>query len=258
MTATAQEVLWLASQYVGYVEGPNNWNEFATRVDGGRWQNQPWCGVFCKDILTRASSGVLGEPSPVYTPAGAAGYQRIGRAISRNGNCKPGDLIFFDWGGSQNPAAADHVGFLTGVYENGDLATIEGNTQSGNSGDQSNGGGCYRRRRPRSTVVLFGRPNYLPEGTPAPIPPPTQPLQTEDDDMKLIDAPDGSIWAISGLWRNQVSIADANGLAFIGVPRTKANPEFWGMIERTTQDVHAVRLAAWWSTRVAQHFNLTK
>jgi hypothetical protein len=254
--STARETMFLALSYVGYQEGRNNWNDFATRVDGGRWQNQPWCGVYVKDMLDR--SGVTGEPSPVYTPSGVAGYKRVGRWIPRDGACREGDVVFFDWGGSQSTGATDHVGFCLGQSRNGYIDTVEGNTQPGTSGDQSNGGGVYRRRRPLTSVVGFGRPLYATVANPGPMPGPTPPLSgQEDEEMRIVDFPDGSVWLCSGVWRTKIEAKDAGALAFIGVPRTAATPDFASLIERTLVDAHGTRLAAWWSTRIAQHLKLT-
>lgn len=229
--STAQRVLDLARESIGYQEGPNNWNVFATRVDGGKWQNQPWCGVMVRDIFQR-SGGLESEPSPVYTPAGAAAYYRSGRWLPRNSpDVFPGCVVFFDWSGSQNVAATDHVGLVESV-EPGGVVCIEGNTQPpGGSGDQGNGGGCYRRLRPRNVIVGFGVPNYT-QAAPQPAP------SLEEDEMStLVQAPNGSIWLCSGVFRRLVSIADAAGLEFLGTKRVKADAAFWGLCERTLKEV---------------------
>lgn len=166
---TAQNALDIARSHIGYREGRRNWNVFATRVDGGVYQFQPWCGVFVRDVLTRA--GLPNEPSPVSTVAGAQGYQRAGRWVPRNGDVRPGDLVFFDWKGSQYIPAVDHVGLVEAVNSDGTITTIEGNTQSGRFGNQSSGGGVYRKKRNRSQIVGFGRPLY----STAPPPPPPAP-----------------------------------------------------------------------------------
>jgi hypothetical protein len=154
---TAQQALDLARQHIGYVEGPRN-NE----TKFGAWSGynfQPWCGSFVNWIFHNTGTG--GEPSVVWTPGGAASYKSKGRLISRNsGDVRPGDVIFFDWGGSQNTGATDHVGLVEAVLPDGRIQTIEGNTSPTDAGSQSNGGGVYRRIRPRGVVVGFGRPNY--------------------------------------------------------------------------------------------------
>jgi peptidoglycan hydrolase-like protein with peptidoglycan-binding domain len=67
-----------------------------------------------------------------------------------------GDIVFFDWRGSNRIGAIDHIGLVTGV-KRGNVYTIEGNTSNR----------CRRRVRHASTIVGYGRPNYT--GSPATI-----------------------------------------------------------------------------------------
>jgi hypothetical protein len=157
MMGTAQQVVDLARQHIGYVEGPRN-NE----TKFGAWSGynfQPWCGSFINWLFH--STGTHGEPSVVWTPGGANSYKSKGRLLPRNsGDVRPGDVVFFDWGGSQNTGAIDHVGLVEAVLPDGRIQTIEGNTSSTDRGSQSNGGGVWRRVRPRGVIAGFGRPNY--------------------------------------------------------------------------------------------------
>jgi hypothetical protein len=166
---SAADVLRIAGAEVGYVEGPNNWSRYAV----GGAQNQPWCGSFVDWVLRHA--GVRGEPSSVWTPSGLQGHRQRGTAIDRNGPVRPGDVVYFDWQGRTATQGVDHVGIVTGVRQDGRVETIEGNTSPTDQGSQSNGGGVYRRVRPRSVIAGFGRPRY--DSTPAPAPPPTNPDQ---------------------------------------------------------------------------------
>lgn len=164
--ATAADLLRVAAGEVGYVEGPYNRTKYGAEMYGGKYQNQAWCGLFTDWCLQKVNM-LQGEPSSVWTPNGAAGYQRANRWIARAGAPQAGDVVYFDWGGSQSVQQVDHVGFVeavTGDY----ILTIEGNTSSSNAGSQSNGDGCYRRKRPRSVIVGFGRPQYA---TAPPVPP---------------------------------------------------------------------------------------
>jgi hypothetical protein len=65
-----------------------------------------------------------------------------------------GDIVFFDWNGSNRIGAIDHIGLVTGV-RNGAIYTIEGNTSDG----------CRRRVRFASMIVGYGRPTYPPAGS---------------------------------------------------------------------------------------------
>jgi hypothetical protein len=153
---TAQEALDMARSFIGLVEGPGNNQTIFGEYTG--YNYQPWCGSFCKYILDKTGTG--GEPSPVYTPSGVQGYRSVGRFIPRNGNPEPGDLVFFDWAGGQSAGGTDHVGMVEAVLPDGRIQTIEGNTSSGSSGSQSDGGGVWRRIRTRGNIVGFGHPNY--------------------------------------------------------------------------------------------------
>lgn len=155
--ATADDVLNQARSHIGYTEGPNNDTVFGDRTG---FPHQPWCGSWVNCVMADANQH--GEPSVVYTPSGAAAYRRLGgnRWVERNGPVQPGDVVFFDWGGSTNVGATDHVGLVEAVLPGGQLQTIEGNTSPSNAGSQSNGDGVYRRVRNRNNVVGFGRPAY--------------------------------------------------------------------------------------------------
>jgi peptidoglycan hydrolase-like protein with peptidoglycan-binding domain len=165
--ATAADVVRIASAEVGYREGPNNWNRYAPEV--GHANNAAWCGSFTDFVLRKANQ--TGEPSSIWTPSGLQAYRRLGRAIDRNGPAQAGDLVYFDWQGGTGTSGVDHVGIVTGVRQDGQVETIEGNTSPSSGGSQSDGGGVYRRVRPRSVIAGFGRPAY----SSAPPPPPIKP-----------------------------------------------------------------------------------
>jgi hypothetical protein len=230
---TAQEALKLAASFLGFKEGPRN-NETPFGAYTG-YNFQPWCGSYVKYCLDK--TGTVGEPSPVYTPSGVIGYKNAGRWVERNAPAYPGDVVFFDWGGTTSAAMTDHVGFVEKVLPDGRLQTLEGNTSYSN---QSNGGEVQRRIRDRGSVVGFGRPRY---SSPAP---PT-PIQEDDDMSRLIETPGGTIWLCTGAWRTKVTSEDAKALQFIGTPRQKVDQSFAEIIERTLADTAWCSTAAWYS-----------
>jgi hypothetical protein len=233
---TAKAALELAASFVGYREGPRNNETIFGEYTG--YQFQPWCGSYVKYCLDK--TGTVGEPSPVYTPAGVIGYRNSNRWISRNGNPKPGDVVFFDFqrGPGLNPYDTDHVGLLEAADRDGILWVLEGNTSSGAQGSQSDGGGCFRRARHRADVFGFGRPAY----TVSP------PVSTEEQNMnRLIDTPNGTTWLCSGGWRTKVSADDAAALQFVGTPRQKVDQRFADIVERTLADTKWAADAAWFS-----------
>lgn len=107
------------------------------------------------------SKAVCPDGKQAYTVAHAGDFQSIGRWYSGTtdnvNKAKPGDIVFFDWGGSNSIGAIDHVGVVEKNLGGGTLQTIEGNTSDG----------CYRRVRDASVIAGYGRPAYGPAAKPA-------------------------------------------------------------------------------------------
>ena len=64
----------------------------------------------------------------------------------------PGDGVLFDFGHSGEP---HHIGFVRAVCADGLIQTVEGNTKSGDEGDQADGDGVFLRTRSRGSVFGF-------------------------------------------------------------------------------------------------------
>lgn len=203
MTTASRMIRWAESQ-VGTVEGPRN-NETVYGAFTG-YNFQPWCGSFIMYGFDQI--GLKGEPSSVYTPAGAAAYKVKRRWIDRNGPVQPGDIVFFDWGGSTQTSLVDHVGLVVGVNSDGSIQTIEGNTSPTDAGSQSNGGGVYRRVRPRRVIAGFGRPAYTVDAEPEA--PPVLPHPPGDDDMTIYARvkETGEVWALGSVTCRHLSAAE--------------------------------------------------
>jgi hypothetical protein len=149
---TAGKVLDIARDQIGVKETPANSNV----CKFSKWYpmaGSPWCAMFVSWVLDRA--GIEGYKH-AYTPSGAALFQQQRRWFSANP--KPGDIVYFDFPDSL--PRIQHVGFVEKVNGDGSIVAIEGNTSAGASGSQDNGGGVFRRTRPRSLIVGFGRPPY--------------------------------------------------------------------------------------------------
>ncbi|MDR0937723.1 MAG: CHAP domain-containing protein [Oscillospiraceae bacterium] len=81
------------------------------------------------------------------------------KQLSQNGGTRygkqgyqSGDIVLFSWKAN---GVIDHVGFVESVSADGlTLNTIEGNTQSADTGDQSNGDGVYRKARNNNKTVV--------------------------------------------------------------------------------------------------------
>lgn len=149
---------WAASK-IGTVESPAGSNR-GPGITGwqqsfGSWLvGQAWCGVFVGFALRLA--GVKGITSRVAAVAFIEDDARAGR----NG--------FRSWHGRHDGHRGDAVviggrGVHVELIEKrvpGGYQTIGGNTSSGNSGSQSNGGGCWRRYRSYGAVHGCARPRY--------------------------------------------------------------------------------------------------
>lgn len=149
---TAEQVLRIAANEVGYKENPPNSNQNKF----GAWygvNHQPWCAMFVSYCFYTA-----GLPLPITTPKGFA-YCPFGiKGFKDKGQWhttapKVGDVVFYDW---QGDGVSDHVGIVEKVNANGSVVAIEGNTSVGND---SNGGQVMRRTR-SSNIVGYGRPPY--------------------------------------------------------------------------------------------------
>lgn len=150
--ATASKVLSIAAGEIGYIalqdpeKGSKYGRYFAEKLNQS-WLAAsstavPWCALFASWCLDQAGQSCSGMPTASCATA-LSGAKKAGLVRSNKKDAKAGDLVLFDWNGNGQP---DHIGIVEkncGSY----IQTIEGNTSSGNSGSQSNGGGVYRRTR---------------------------------------------------------------------------------------------------------------
>lgn len=146
--------------HVGLTEDPPNSNS-DNRKDGirnaqdtcanGTWlRNQPWCGVWAFMGLYQSDKVKSGSDSWMASVASCEDYAKAGKGPFRGwttdgSKAKKGDLVIL-FGRGQ------HVGTVREITSSV-CKTWEGNTSSGSSGSQSNGGGSYKRDRSRSSEV---------------------------------------------------------------------------------------------------------
>ena len=144
---TRSEVLTLARSQIGYAERGNNITKYWAELKPG-FQGAPWCAAFVIWVYKQLGSDLLltGPSAPYYTPSMEAWAKKTGRWKASK-DCLPGDVLIF--GGS---GGAVHTGILEKQDGANHVIAIEGNTSKGSSGSQTNGGGVYRRRRPRSWI----------------------------------------------------------------------------------------------------------
>lgn len=155
--ATASDVLRVAAGEIGY----SRWSDPQTGSKYGRWyaaetgspyfgaSGVSYCAMFVSWVLAQVGVRFLYAYCPYIVRDFAA--RAVGKAEAR-----PGDIVLFDWDGD---GEADHVGFVElnrGSY----YQTIEGNTSSGASGSQGNGGVVARRTRSVSLVCAVIHLDY--------------------------------------------------------------------------------------------------
>jgi hypothetical protein len=151
---------------VGYTEDPAGSN-FDNRSDGiktaqrataagATWlDRQPWCGCWCFYALQAA--GVLKLDSHMASVAQIEDYAKAGQKCYRGwttdrSKVMNGDLAVIGGYGV-------HVETVRG-FNGSNTLTYGGNTSSGSSGSQSNGGGAYARERSPSEVRGYALVNY--------------------------------------------------------------------------------------------------
>lgn len=126
----------------------------------------PWCDMAITYAAWHSGNqdAVTFGGKYAYTVAHAQAFADHGRWHTDVAGIRGGDIVFFDWDGSNSIGAIDHVGIVTGV--NGrDVYTIEANSDNV----------CARRVRGATTIVGYGRPAYAPVSTPPPPKPTPSP-----------------------------------------------------------------------------------
>jgi CHAP domain len=126
---------------------------------------QPWC-----DMTVSYAAYHSNNVSPVcfgfkhdYTVEHAQAFQSRGQWHSDTAGIQRGDIVFFDWNGTNNISAIDHVGVVEFVDADG-VHTIEGNIDNV----------CKRMVRHSDFIAGYGRPLYASDPVPpTPVPNPT-------------------------------------------------------------------------------------
>ena len=172
LTPRGKALRWL-STHRGLTEDPPGSNSDRRKdgirkaqtdcAGGGTWLiGQPWCGVWCFNALQAA--GVQGissrQASVLLIEQDARGHRKPFRGWvttkTKDWHKKVlrGDLVILFGPGV-------HVETLRAVYPRlGLIRTDGGNTSSGNTGSQANGGGSFARWRPISAVHGFALVDY--------------------------------------------------------------------------------------------------
>lgn len=151
------DVVNIAQQQVGFIEGPNNENPY------GAWYglpNESYCAMGVSWCFAQVGLSALvaaqTEKGFAYCPAGLTWFQKKGRVVGKYDG-QPGDLVFYSWSGN---GVADHVEIIEAASSDG-LTCIGFNTGPDKStGNPANGDGVFRVHRPYLYVLAIVRPEY--------------------------------------------------------------------------------------------------
>lgn len=194
--ASANKVLSIAAGEVGYSRwddpqaGTKYGRAFAEKVGNSYYGNSgvPYCCMLVWWVLDQAGMTVPGMPTASCTTLRNA-CANAGMIVPKM-SAQPGDIVIFDWPGSRD-GANDHVGFVE-LNKGNYIQTIEGNTSSGASGSQGNGGVVARRTRDWSVVQDVIRPAY---GSDKPLPDALKKYTDLDAEAWYIDSLDKAVRA---------------------------------------------------------------
>lgn len=153
---SAAGMLAAARADLGLSGRPNHATRDYAARHGDDFLRASWCDMAIT-YWARTSgnaAAVLPAGDRAYTPWHATDFRKAGRWFSGTtanvNRAEPGDIVFFDWSGSNSIGEIDHVGLIEKRLGGGRVQTIEGNT----------GDACRRRVRDAGAIAGFGRPAY--------------------------------------------------------------------------------------------------
>lgn len=164
--STVTATLDLARSQLGTVESPPNSNNVKYGVAYGLNRN-PWCAMYVTWLLDQT-----GNRSGYRFAAVASSLAWARKTRRATSEFRPGYVACkINSGGTSGPG---HTGIVEAVHSDGSVTCIEGNTSPGAAGSQRDGGGVWRRRRPKSywnkqciRIDYSGAPQTPPTAPPA-------------------------------------------------------------------------------------------
>jgi hypothetical protein len=157
----ARAMLAEARADLGMSGRPNEITRWYAKRNGAEFLSAPWCdqAITHWAHLAGVAYAVLPAGDRAYTVWHAQDGQRLGRwevgtPTNIRENAKPGAIVFFDWGGTNDIAHIDHVGIVEVNLGDGRVQTIEANT----------GDAVKRRVRGPEVIAGFWNPGYQEEG----------------------------------------------------------------------------------------------
>lgn len=179
-------LLACAASQIGYREGRDSDGDWNNDNAYGLYFHQngvSWCHWFVSWAAVAAGIPAAVIPRTGYTPTGWGFFTSHDRDVTAP---RAGD-IFYVYGSvaGESKPRVHHVGIVEKVLSDGQIQTIEGNT---NTSGSSQGNGVYRLTRTVSSKLRFARPDYqaavvAPKPPTKPTPPPTQTPSLPEDDI---------------------------------------------------------------------------
>lgn len=191
-----------AASQIGTKESPTNSN----KQKYGKWygmNGEPWCDMFVSWCAAQVGQSDIGKFA--YCPYHVNHFKKNGQWLGRTKNPKAGDIVFF----GNSKGVACHVGIVEKKISSSRVQTIEGNTSTGTSGSQDNGGCVARRTRDYGStnsswyILGFARPSYKTSTT-------TNSASTEEKEPSAL-----TVSAKSGLNLRKAAKTSAKVLAVI-------------------------------------------
>jgi hypothetical protein len=147
-----EDMIHQAEMDIGLGE-PNKIQKWYRERNGNDFAgNFPWCDASITFWAWHSGNekAVTFGGDFALTTAHAHAFKNHGQWHVDTAGIMRGDIVFFDWGGTDLKANIDHVGLVTGV-EGSKVYTIEGNYDDV----------CARHVRKSNWIAGYGRPSYI-------------------------------------------------------------------------------------------------
>jgi len=152
MSHHTDALLQIAESQLGYGEGPGGLTKFgqwyqATHAKEPGFSNAAWCDMFVSWAATQ-----VGQQEEVGQYAWTVDHAKWFKSKGAFGDKPmPGAIVFFDWDGSDDIDAIDHVGLVKKVINDHTIQTIEGNISNA----------VVSKTRSDATIVGYGYPEVV-------------------------------------------------------------------------------------------------
>lgn len=157
MANTAAAFLNELNKHIGVRGRPNIFTRDYASRHGSAFLRASWCDIF-QTYGSRKSGAKAALPKGdrAYTVWHANDFANIKRWYTGTksnviNHAAPGDVIFFDWGGTDTRNKIDHVGTVKKNLGDGRVITVEGNTSDM----------VAYRVRSYTVIAGFGHPAYV-------------------------------------------------------------------------------------------------